>query len=88
MRDLGPSPELFKGFQGKGRRALTVAEYHAGYRQEMAGQRELIQGLADRLNQGESITLLCSKDCLIPSVCHRTVLAELIEQARASHAHG
>jgi uncharacterized protein YeaO (DUF488 family) len=85
MRNLGPSPDLLRGFQGKGRRALTVEEYHTRYRREMADQHESIRELAERLDYGESVTLLCSKDCLLPAVCHRTVLAEMIEHARPSH---
>lgn len=82
-RDLGPSPELFAAFKGKGGRApITLDEYKARYREEMAGQQALIGSLADRVGRGENVTLLCSKDCVIAEACHRTVLAELIDAAR------
>lgn len=82
LRDLGPSPVLFDAFRGKGQRAITIAEYLARYTEEMSAQREKIAGLAARLDRGENVTLLCSKDCLIPQMCHRTALAKLIEAAR------
>jgi uncharacterized protein YeaO (DUF488 family) len=82
MRALGPSGELFDAFFGKkGKTPITLAEYHARYREEMkaAEPRKLILGLAERLSRGEDVTLLCSKDCILPAVCHRTVLAEIVE---------
>ena len=82
MRDLGPSPELFARFKGKAGPPITLDEYKARYAEEMAGQNERIAELAARLDRGESVTLLCSKDCFLPEACHRTVLAALVEAAR------
>jgi uncharacterized protein YeaO (DUF488 family) len=83
MKDLGPSPELFKAFTGKGGRAqIPFSTYRARYIEEMGAQHEKIAGLAARLDAGENVTLLCSKDCFLPEVCHRTALAELVEAAR------
>ncbi|HVG63477.1 MAG TPA: hypothetical protein VNA24_33230 [Hyalangium sp.] len=48
----------------------------------MKAQQEKIAELAARVDQGETVTLLCSKDCIIEQVCHRILLAELIEAAR------
>lgn len=87
MRDLGPSPELFKQFTGKSGPQITFSQYRARYIEEMAGQREKIAELAARLDGGESVTLLCSKDCFLPEVCHRTALAELIDKARRASHH-
>lgn len=33
---------------------------------------------AERLDCGENVTLLCSKDCFLPEACHRTELAKLV----------
>ena len=86
IRDLGPSPALFDAFRGKGQRAISLAEYRERYSKEMEGQREKIAELAARLDRGENVTLLCSKDCFIPEACHRTTLAHLVEAARQSPA--
>ena len=87
MRELGPSPELFKSFFGKdGRAPIAFSVYRERYIEEMTAQHEKIAQLARRLDDGENITLLCSKDCFLPEVCHRTVLAQLIEAARAHHS--
>jgi uncharacterized protein YeaO (DUF488 family) len=82
MRNLGPSVELFDAFRGKGQPAITLATYKQRYAEEMKQQTEAIAGLAARLDGGENVTLLCSKDCLIPEACHRSVLAKLVEAAR------
>jgi uncharacterized protein YeaO (DUF488 family) len=84
MRELGPSPELFRAFYGKGVAPITIAEYRRRYTLEMNAQREKIEQLAQRLNRSENVTLLCSKSCILPAACHRTMLAELIEAARGS----
>lgn len=82
---LGPSPALFAAFKGKtGAPPLTLAVYRARYIEEMKAQADRIAKLAQRLDAGEAITLLCSKDCFIPQACHRTILAELVEAARKS----
>jgi uncharacterized protein YeaO (DUF488 family) len=81
MRELGPSPALLKAFQGKAGRPPTLAEYRTRYVQEMEAQRERIAELAARVARGETVTLLCSKDCILEQACHRTILKELIEAA-------
>ena len=83
MRELGPSPPLLAAFQGKGQTPITLDEYRERYLREMEAQHEKIAELAARVDQGETVTLLCSKDCIIAEACHRTLLAELIEAARA-----
>jgi uncharacterized protein YeaO (DUF488 family) len=82
MRDLGPSPELFDAFYGKGRTPITLDEYRVRYAQEMQAQQRTIAELAARVDQGETVTLLCSKDCILEQACHRSMLAELIKAAR------
>jgi uncharacterized protein YeaO (DUF488 family) len=82
MKDLGPSPSLLKAFQGKGVPPISLSEYRRRYLEEMKTQAGPIQKLAERVDRGETVTLLCSKDCIIEKACHRTLLAELIEAAR------
>lgn len=82
MRDLGPSPALFDRFKGKAGPSITLSEYRERYIEEMQAQQAVIDGLAERANRGETITLLCSRDCWLEQACHRTILAELIENAR------
>ncbi|WP_141594260.1 DUF488 domain-containing protein [Myxococcus sp. AB036A] len=84
--NLAPSPELFDAFYGKGRTPITLDAYRERYLQEMASQHEAITALARRVRQGETVTLLCSKDCILEQVCHRTILAGLIE-AEAARTH-
>jgi uncharacterized protein YeaO (DUF488 family) len=83
MRELGPSPALFDAFFGKGQTPIPLDVYKARYVAEMGAQAERISELAARVDRGENVTLLCSRDCILPPICHRTVLAELIEAARA-----
>jgi len=82
LRDLAPSPGLFDSFYGKGQTPITLDVYRERYIHEMQAQQEKIAELAARVDHGETVTLLCSKDCIIEQVCHRTLLAELIEAAR------
>jgi uncharacterized protein YeaO (DUF488 family) len=82
LKELGPSPELFDAFYGKGRAPITLDAYRERYLQEMQAQGERIAELAARVDRGETVTLLCSKDCILEQVCHRTLLAELIQAAR------
>src|SRR6476659_1443806 len=81
MRELGPSPELFAAFKGKSGPPITLDAYKARYEAEMAAQGPRIAELARRVAAGETVTLLCSKDCLIAEACHRSVLARLVERA-------
>ena len=86
MRELAPSPELFDAFYGKGQTPLTLDVYRTRYLEELEAQRPRIAELAQRLARGESVTLLCSRDCILPPICHRTLLAERIEAERAGAA--
>ncbi|MFY1828688.1 DUF488 domain-containing protein [Myxococcus fulvus] len=83
-RELAPSPDLFDAFYGKGQTPITLDAYRARYLEEMQSQREIITSLAQRVDTGETVTLLCSKDCILEPVCHRTILAELIQSARGT----
>jgi uncharacterized protein YeaO (DUF488 family) len=80
MRDLGPSPELFDSFFGKkGKGPIPLSDYLARYEVEMEAQKDAIRELAARVDRGETVTLLCSKDCILPEACHRVRLAKLVE---------
>jgi uncharacterized protein YeaO (DUF488 family) len=79
---LAPSPELLAAFYGKDRPAIAWDEYARRYLDEMRHrQRFWIDGLAERVRRGETITLLCSSACVDPARCHRTLLAELLAAA-------
>jgi uncharacterized protein YeaO (DUF488 family) len=83
MKELGPSAGLLHAFHGKPEYGgpITLDAYRRRYLEEMKPQQERIRQLAEKVEQGETVTLLCSKDCVIPQACHRTILKELIEQA-------
>jgi uncharacterized protein YeaO (DUF488 family) len=81
--DLGPSAALLAAFHGKSAPPLSWEEYTARYLAEMRAQRAKIDSLARQLDEGATVTLLCSSACTDPGHCHRTLLARLIEQARA-----
>lgn len=79
---LGPSRELHAELYGKHGPPLAFAKFRPRYRQEMAQQTELIDRLAAMVDEGKTITLLCSSACTDAAQCHRTLLAQLIEERR------
>jgi uncharacterized protein YeaO (DUF488 family) len=80
---LGPSVELHAAAYGKGDRlTLTWDIYRQRYLKEMLGQKDKIKALADLVRAGETITLLCSSQCVREERCHRSILKGLIERAR------
>ena len=82
MKELAPSPELHAAFYGKSGPPITLDTYRERYLAEMQSQRERIRELAERADRGETITLLCSKSCILEAACHRSILRELIEAQR------
>jgi uncharacterized protein YeaO (DUF488 family) len=82
--ELGPSPALHAAFYAKGVAPITLDTYRERYLAEMQGEKAQarIRELAERARQGP-VTLLCSKACILPPACHRTLLRELIAQAQA-----
>ena len=79
IRALAPSPDLLRWCLSH--RDTVDPDTYANtwkvrYREEMAGQTDLIGNLCERLRSGESVTLLCA--CHNPEMCHRLVLAEII----------
>jgi uncharacterized protein YeaO (DUF488 family) len=77
-KDLGPSRELHADFYGKHGPPIGLEEYRTRYLREMESQKERIAELAERVDNGETITLLCSSACTDSSHCHRTLLRDLI----------
>ena len=77
--ELGPSKQLHAAFYGKNGPPISWEEYRQCYLKEMETQQELIDQLAELVEEGKMITLLCSSACEDPSRCHRTLLKELIE---------
>jgi len=78
-RELAPSPDLLRwcwSHRGTVDPDIYAHTWRRRYREEMAGQTDLIENLCERLRSGESVTLLCA--CHNPEMCHRSVLAEII----------
>jgi uncharacterized protein YeaO (DUF488 family) len=85
-KDLAPSVDLHAAYYGKaGRTPITWDVYRQRYLKEMQNPtaRAKIKALADRLRQGETITLLCSNQCTREDRCHRSLLKHLIERELA-----
>lgn len=79
MKELGPSEELHAAFYGKKGAPITLAAYRERFLKEIEPHREKIRELAERVRNGETVTLLCSKTCLIEAACHRSIVRGLIE---------
>src|SRR5262245_4561596 len=71
-KELGPSPELLRGFLSG---QVPWPEYVKRYRAEMRGKPELIENWARR-GRNEDLTLLCG--CRDENHCHRKLLKELL----------
>jgi uncharacterized protein YeaO (DUF488 family) len=84
LKDLGPSRELHAAYYGKHGAPLGWAEYRERYLDEMKAQAEYIDELASLLEEGKTVTLLCSSACVDAERCHRTLLKGLIEQRLAA----
>lgn len=82
--DLGPSRELHRAAYGKAGLQATWDTYRRSYLREMRDQTPAIQALARRVLGGETITLLCSSQCVRESRCHRSLLKMLIENEMAA----
>src|SRR5262245_5323956 len=79
LAELGPSKSLHAAAYGKTGDAIPWSTYRAAYLKEMLAHKAVIQGLAHRLKEGETLTLLCSSACARESRCHRSLLKSLIE---------
>jgi uncharacterized protein YeaO (DUF488 family) len=81
-KELGPSAELHAAYYGKGQAPIEWDEYKRRYLDEMRTQAQKIAWLAQSVARGETLTLLCSSACTDEHRCHRTLLRDLIEQAK------
>jgi uncharacterized protein YeaO (DUF488 family) len=79
--ELGPSRELHADAYGKRGREIDWQEYRTRYLREMKDQQPRIAALAERVRNGETITLLCSSACEDDDRCHRSLLRSLVEKA-------
>ncbi len=75
---LGPSAPLRALMYGKRGEALPWDAYRQRYLAEMKAQHYLLRGLRERVERGETMTLLCSSACTDPARCHRTLLRDLV----------
>lgn len=82
--DLAPSKDLHAAAYGKAGLKTTWDTYRGSYLREMRLQTAGIQALARRVLVGETITLLCSSQCVRESRCHRSLLKTLIENEMAA----
>jgi uncharacterized protein YeaO (DUF488 family) len=82
-KGLGPSVGLHAAVYGKhGKTPITWDVYRQRYLKEMRdpAARAKIKALAERVRGGETITLLCSSQCVREDRCHRSLLKSLIER--------
>jgi len=86
--ELGPSRELLADYHGKAGAPISFAEYRPRYLEEMTRQVWRIRDLGARLAAGDTVTLLCSSACTDPAICHRTLLAPLVDAAAAHPRKG
>ena len=87
-KNLGPSAELLAAYNGKNGMSIGWMQYRNQYLREMIPQAAEIKALAQRVASGESITLLCSAQCLREARCHRSLLKTLIETEMARMTAG
>ena len=78
---LGPSKELHAAVYTDSSTPITWERYRVRYLQEQRQNKELIELLAKRVRDGETITLLCSSACTREPRCHRSLLRQLIEKS-------
>ena len=80
---LGPSRALHADWHGKNGPPIGWPEFRRRYLAEMGAQRQQISALAARVKAGETVSLLCSRQCVDSRRCHRTLLRGLLEKAVA-----
>lgn len=78
-KELGPSRDLHAAVYGKLGPVPSWDDYKATYLDEMRGQTERLDTLAERVRAGEALTFLCSRACRDPRRCHRLLLKHLVE---------
>ena len=83
-QDLAPSRQLHADYYGKKGAPIDWPTYRRRYLEEMASQGEYIDELASLVEQGKTVTLLCSSACVDAERCHRALLKGLIEERLAA----
>lgn len=78
--DLGPSKALHGAVYTETSSKIPWPHYRKQYLDEQRKNRERIRSLAQKVRDGQTITLLCSSACVRESRCHRSILKELIER--------
>ena len=86
-KQLAPSKELHAAAYGKDQEPISWDEYRTRYLTEVANHRATISDLAQRVRNGETVTLLCASSCEDPNRCHRSILKELIEAELPKELH-
>lgn len=83
--ELAPSQKLHAAAYGKNGLKIGWEIYSRLYLTEMKSpeSQSRIAELATRLRHGETLTLLCSNACTRESRCHRSLLAQLLENQLA-----
>lgn len=84
---LGPSKALHRSVYTNQSSPIGWPTYRKLYLKEQQGNRTLIQKLAERVAEGETITLLCSSACEREARCHRSLLRDLIEAEVQNSGH-
>ncbi len=81
-KSLAPSRELHAAFWGKEQKPIGWVEYRRRFLAEMNGDaaQAALDAIAERVELGETVTLLCSSACTDEDRCHRTLLQALIER--------
>src|SRR3954469_11770646 len=71
-KQLGPSKELHAAYYGKTGPPIGMDEYTRRHLDEMQGTepQNTINLLAEKVQHGQTITLLCSSACTDPACCH------------------
>jgi uncharacterized protein YeaO (DUF488 family) len=77
-KELAPSAPLLAAYHGKDAPPISWEEYTRRYLLEMRRQTWRIEGLARKVADGDTVTLLCSSACTDPARCHRTLLRDLV----------
>jgi uncharacterized protein YeaO (DUF488 family) len=81
--NLGPSKQLHAAAYAKVGLGISWDGYVARYTAEMRPHKDRIAKLAEKLRNGETITLLCSSQCVRESRCHRSLLRQMILDSAA-----
>jgi uncharacterized protein YeaO (DUF488 family) len=79
--DLGPSRELHAAVYTDTASKIAWPQYRRRYLQEQRNNRQRIEELAEKVRDGQTLSLLCSSACVREERCHRSVLKQLIEAA-------